>query len=339
MKKTFFKKVMGILLVLILILSVLPLLSFSAAPARESGNFLVSGDVDLKAPAKPGVTSTTAPNTSTTSSEQTFQGEFIFIDASGTGDFADIIEAIDNASSGSTIIMDAGTYEVPADFEISKSINIIGKGPDKTIIIGEEGDSVVFFSSGNKSFVEGIAFTRKGNIPGNIIFVEDSDVSFNNCIFSGGKPDPDSQNWGSGLIYIGSSGGTISNCIVESNAFCGITIEDESSLLVINNIFRKNASSGISYYGSSGGYAIKNECYLNVSDGIQVQSDSAPTLISNNLHDNKLDGIAYYDNAGGLAFQNTCSKNQWGIYVSANATPFLEANILKNNTEEDFLQE
>ena len=339
MKKTFFKKVMGIILVLILILSVLPLLSFSAAPARESGNFLFLADIDLKAPAKPGVTSTTAPNTSTTSSGQTVSGEFIFIDASGTGDYKTIEEAVENASDGSTIIIDAGTYKISADFEISKSINIIGKGPDKTIFIGEEGDAVVHFPGGNRSFIEGIAFTRKGNVPGDIIFVEDSDVSFNNCIFSGGKPDPEAANWGAGLIYIGASKGIISNCTVESNAFCGITIEDESNLMLINNIFRKNAYSGISYYGTSGGFAIKNECYLNVSDGIQVQFDSVPTLISNNLHDNKLDGIAYYDNSGGLAFQNTCSKNQWGIYVSANATPWLESNILKSNTKEDFLQE
>jgi len=339
MSKKPFNKVFGIFLTLLLILSVFPLLSFSAVPCRESGNFLASDDSDLRAPAKPGVTSTTAPNTGTASGEETAFGEFIFIDAGGTGDFADIAEAVDNVSSGSTIILDAGNYEVPADFVITESINIIGKGPDKTIIIGEEGDAVITFSEGTKSFFEGIAFTRKGNVPGDIIFVEDSDVSFNNCIFSGGKPDPDAANWGSGLVYIGASKGIISNCTVESNAFCGITIEDESNLMLINNIFRKNAYSGISYYGTSGGYAIKNECYSNVSDGIQVQFDSVPTLISNNLHDNKLDGIAYYDNAGGLAFQNTCSKNQWGIFVSANATPLLESNILKSNTKKDLLQE
>lgn len=225
------------------------------------------------------------------------------------------------------------------DFEITKSINLIGKGPDKTVILGEEGDYVVYFYGVDKSFVEGITFTRKGNIPGDIAFVEDSNVSFNNCIFSGGKPNPDNENWGSGLLYLGNAGGTISNSVAESNAFCGITIEDETNMLVINNIFRKNAYSGISYYGSLGGYAIKNESYSNGSDGIQVQFESVPALISNNLHDNKYDGIAYYDNSGGLAFQNTCSKNQLGIYVTGNSSPLLESNILKNNTKQDFLEE
>lgn len=339
MKKSFFKKIMGLLLVLFLILSIFPLLSFSLMPVETTDNFSISGSIDLKAPPKPGVTSTTSSTTGTTSSEQGSVGDYIYINASGTGDYESIEDAVINASPGSTIFVDAGTYNISADFEINKSINLLGKGPDKTIFIGEEGNQVVYFYGADKSFVEGIKFTRKGNTPGDIALVEDSDVSFNNCIFSGGKPDLNDENWGSGLAYFGNNIGTVSNCILESNAFCGIIIEDETNILVINNIFRKNAYSGISYYGSSGGYAIKNECYSNNSDGIQVQFNSAPTLISNNLHDNKYDGIAYYDNSGGVAFQNTSSKNQYGIYVTDNAAPLLESNILQNNTVQNFLEE
>jgi parallel beta-helix repeat protein len=334
MKKSFFKKIWGVLLTLIFILSIFPMLSFSAIPGKVSDNFIVSRSIDLKAPVKPGATSTTSASTG-----QTAAGDFIYIDANGTGDYKTIEDAVKNASPGSTIFIDTGTYKVPADFKITKSIVLLGKGPDKTVILGEEGGNVLYFYGTDKSFVEGISFTRKGNVPGDIMFVENSDVSFNNCSFSGGKPNPDDENWGSGLAYFGTSKGTISNCVIESNAFVGITIEDEANILLVNNIFRKNAYSGISYYGSAGGYAIKNECYSNGSDGIQVQFNSVPTLISNNLHDNKYDGIAYYDNSGGLAFQNTCSKNQWGIYVTDNAAPLLESNILKNNTKKDFLEE
>jgi parallel beta-helix repeat protein len=338
MKKSFFKKVIGVFIVLAFILSIFPLLSLNIMSGTVSDNFLVSQGIDLKAPPKPGVTSTTL-DTATDSNEQGAISSVIFIDANGTGDYKNIEDAVKNASPGSTIIIDSGTYKVSADFKITKSINLIGKGPDKTIILGEDGDYIVYFYGTDKSFVEGIAFIRKGNTPGDIMFVEDSDVSFNNCTFSGGKPNPDYENWGSGLGYFGASNGTISNCIIESNEFVGITIEDETEVLLLNNIFRKNVYSGISYYGSAGGYAVNNECYSNGSDGIQVQFDSIPTLISNNLHDNKYDGIAYYDDSGGLAFQNTCSKNQWGIYVTDNASPLLESNILKNNTKKDFLEE
>ena len=135
MKKSFFKKVMGILLITILVLSVFPLLSLSVIPGKVSDNFLVSGSINLKTPPKPGVTSTTSTITGTTSSEQAAAGEFIFIDASGTGDYKTIEDAVKNASPGSTIIIDAGTYKVSVDFEITKSINLIGKGPDKTVQI------------------------------------------------------------------------------------------------------------------------------------------------------------------------------------------------------------
>jgi parallel beta-helix repeat protein len=339
MKKSFFKKVIVILIMLIFILSIFPLLSFSAVPVQNSDYFLVSEGIDLKTPAKPGVTSTTSTNTSTTSSEQAASGEFIFIDSKGTGDYKSIEEAVKNAILGSTIIIDSGTYKVPKDFEITKPINLLGKGPDKTIILGEEGYNVVYFSGVDKSFIEGITFTRKGNIPGNIISVENGDVSFNNCVFSGGKPATNGENWGSGLGYFGKSKGVISNCIIESNAFCGITIEGESNLMIINNLFKNNAFSAISYYNNSGGFAIKNECISSGTDGIQVQSNAAPTLIYNNVHESKNGGIGYFDNSGGLAFQNTCSKNKYGIYITDTAAPLLESNILNNNIKKDVFQE
>jgi len=271
--------------------------------------------------------------------EKTIISEFIFIDASGTGDYETLEEAIKNASPGAVIILDIGTYELTEETAINKSLSLIGTDPVKTIIHRENEDVVLRFEDNIKFFAEGITFTRKGTEPGSIIVIEKGDVSFNNCIFSNGRPHPDESNWGSGLFYYGTSKGTVTNCIAESNAFCGITVEEDSLVYLSNNILRKNAFSGLSYFGNFGGYAIKNECYQNGSDGIQVQSNSTPFLISNNCHDNKYAGIAYFDESAGIAFKNTCSKNQWGIYLTENAYPVISANSLQNNSKKDILEE
>jgi len=292
-------------------------------------------DITIPKPDKP-----SAPTTTTTSGGESMANtEYIFMDAKGNGDYKTLEDAISNASDGGTIILDSGTYALADSLDISKSINLIGKGPDKTIITGEKGLYAIYFSATGKFFAEGIAFLRKGNEPGNIFEVENGEASFNNCLFSGGKPKQDEKNWGIGLYYYGDATGTASNCVAESNSFCGICVEDDAKVTLINNISRKNTYSGISYYGANGGYAIENECYSNGADGIQIQLNSVPTLIKNKCHDNKECGISYYDKSGGLAFQNECTKNQSGIYISATASPTLEANIVKNNTEKDILEE
>jgi len=271
--------------------------------------------------------------------ESASEMEYIFIDAKGTGDYKTLGDAITNAGSGSTIMLDSGTYDLAEFLEINKSINLIGAGSDKTIITGEIGDCAIYFNSEGRFFAEGIAFLRKGKVPGDIIDIENGNASFNNCLFSGGKPNPDEKNWGIGLYYYYKATGTVSNCVSESNSFCGIAIEEDAAVTLINNIFRKNTSSGISYYGSGGGFAIKNECYSNGVDGIQVQFNSNPTLIGNKCHDNKDCGISYYENSGGLAFKNECMKNPIGIYISETALPTLEENTVKNNSEENIWQD
>jgi len=340
MKKLF--KILSIILITIIsALLVFSLMSFKNAGGSQNLNSSRQvtdlEDISIPKPDKPSVTTTTTATSTTKGS--TASAEYIFIDAKGTGDYKTLEDAVSNASEGATIILDSGTYALEDGLDISKSINLIGKGPDKTIITGEKGLFVIHFSAKGKFFTEGIAFLRKGQEPGNIFEVNSGEASFNNCLLSGGKPKQDEENWGIGIIYYENATGTVSNCVIESNSFCGICVEDDAKVTLINNISRKNTYSGISYFGSNGGYAIKNECYSNGSDGIQVQLNSIPTLIKNKCHDNKYCGISYYDTSGGLAFQNECTKNQWGIYVSSTATPTLEANITKNNTKKDLLKE
>ena len=314
----------------------LSLMAFQNSGSLRNLNLINRWDLEnisAPTPAKPGTSTTTSAG------EFASEVEYIFMDAKGTGDYETLEEAITNAGDGSTIILDSGTYDLAEFLEINKSINLIGTGPDKTIITGEKGDSVIYFNSEGRFFAEGIAFLREGKVPGDIIGIEKGNASFNNCLFSGGKPDPDEENWGAGLYYYNMATGTVSNCVSESNSFCGIAIEEDASVTLISNIFRKNASSGISYYGSSGGFAIKNECYSNGVDGIQVQFNSTPTLIGNKCHDNKDCGISYYEKSGGLAFKNECVKNLIGIYISETALPALEENTVKNNSEENVWQE
>lgn len=335
--KKLFRIISIISIVIVSALLALSLMSFKNG-SPQNLDFTNRGtdlkDISAPKPNKPGTSTTTSSE-----EENTAGMEYIYIDAKGTGDYETLEDAIINASEGSTVILDSGTYNLAEFLEIDKSINLIGTGPDKTVITGEIGGSVIYINSEVRFFAEGIAFSRKGKVPGDIIDIEKGDASFNNCLFSGGKPNPEEDNWGIGLYYYYMATGTVSNCVAESNSFCGIAIEEDAKITLINNIFRKNSSSGISYYGSGGGYAIKNECYSNGVDGIQVQLNSIPTLINNKCHDNKECGISYYEESGGMAFRNECTKNLIGIYISETAFPLLEANTLKNNSDEDLMQE
>jgi len=58
----------------------------------------------------------------------------IVVNASGGGDYTHIQWAVDNASEGDTVYVEAGAYE--ENIEVNKTLSLIGDGRDNTIIDG-----------------------------------------------------------------------------------------------------------------------------------------------------------------------------------------------------------
>lgn len=252
----------------------------------------------------------------------------------GSGDYASLEAAVAAVPSGSTILLDPGTHRLAGSLEIEKSLSVQGTGMDQTIVVGTEGAQVVRFTGPGFLSAQGIAFRYEGTGPARVVTIDDAEIDIADCHFSGGIWSDAESMGGDGILLWGNSTGTIRASHFEGNGHSGIELQDQSQLLLEDNVFRDNGKSGLIYFDDSGGTARGNELTGNGLHGIEVREQAQPVLEANTSTLNAENGIAYFEYASGTARQNTCSENGLhGIGVRENAYPDLEENVCNKNQE------
>lgn len=250
----------------------------------------------------------------------------------GSGDYASLEAAVEAVPPGSTILLDAGTYQLAGSLEIAKSLNLQGAGMEQTLVTGHQGSQVVLFSGPGSFAVRDIEFRYEGTDPARVVTVDDGEIDIARCTFSGGIWSDAEKMGGDGLLLRGTTSGSIRGSLFEGNGLSGMELQDQSQPLLEDNVFRDNGKSGLIYFGHSGGTARRNESIANGLHGIEVRDQAQPTLEDNTCNKNVQDGIAYFEQAAGEARQNTCSGNGlYGIGVNEEAQPILEENICQAN--------
>lgn len=251
--------------------------------------------------------------------------------------YSSIQEAIEDASDGDVIIVCPGSYSENLVFSGNKNITVQSVESENedivsaTIIDGGVEGSVVHFSNGDESTLQGFTITNG------------SGTSTGKFTAGGG-------------IYINSSNPNILNNTIEDNKAAngaGIFITGNSSPEIKNNIIRSNKSTyaaggGIYVYGGSPDI-IGNTITLNSADtnggGVQIYN-STPHISGNNISSNSANkgGGLYIEDSynsttensinGNSITKNIASSAGGGIYLD-NSTPIIAGN---NNISENEAQ-
>ena len=223
----------------------------------------------------------------------------IIVNASGGGDHTHIQWAIDNASNGDVILVEAGTYY--ENVVINKTISLIGAGSYNTTIYGNgKGDKVQ-------------------------ITMEWVNMSGFNVVYSGSN----SNNAG---IY----GDEIRNCKIENNTLhsngMGIEFTRSSSNTIANNTCNSNKYSGIRLrYYCSDNIIINNTCSDNYA-GIRLDYYSNSNTIVNNTCTENYDGISLDSSINNYLSGNYISSNNrnTGIRLEECTSIKLNSNQITN---------
>lgn len=188
----------------------------------------------------------------------------IIVNASGGGDYTHIQWAIDNASEGDKIFVEAGTYY--ENIVINKSITLSGESIGATTIMGE-GRIITIFSN----YVNVTGF----NVTGSLIPFEGIGIyleNVNHCNIS----------W--------------NNC--SNNSYCGIALRNVSNTVVSNNIC-DSEGTGDDYYGYTTGIGI----FLNESTSNQITQNTCSNntwsgIVFNNTNNSLISENICIDNGG-----------------------------------------
>jgi|GEM_PF-1383821 len=186
-----------------------------------------------------------------------------------------IQEAINDAESGNTIFVSAGTYY--ENIVLDKTLTLIGENENNTIIDGNGTGDVIYISADWVN-LSGFGVRNGGNgIYDAGIDIHSSANQISNCQI---------YNNSQGGIYLeSSSNNTITNCTVFNNSQHGIIIEFSSHNTIINCASHNNFYFGICIYSASNNSIINCDIYNNSgvwdSSGIYVYNSSNNNIIGN----------------------------------------------------------
>ena len=296
--------------------------------------------------------------------ERRRNGGTIVVNATGSGDYEGIQEAIDDADEGDIVFVEAGYYK--EKITIDKPISLVGSDKDDTTIYGKgEWDEIITIKS-NWVNVSGFTITNKRdyNEKGAGISLEKSnycDIRDNNCslntdgiLLSDSNYNTISDNvpWSNdrGIMLANSKGNVIINNKATENDE-GIFISLSHNIRILNNTCIENSESGIYLYGSENN-SIKYNSFFNNLNGIQITSShknkiqnnyninndygihigfSDTNIIENNYLGLSEGGICLFESRDNLIYNNTCNNNGYGIWPWYSNNNSIENNTCNNN--------
>jgi parallel beta-helix repeat protein len=219
------------------------------------------------------------------------------------GTFFTIMDAINEASEGDTILVSKGVYN--ETLTIDKSITLIGINKDNTIISGNKTGDVIYITA---DYVNISGFT----------------------IINSGLQDYPNVDSG---IDIRSDNNTISDNNLTSNDNCGIYIYSSSNNKINNNIFYK-MKYGIYLEYSTKNHISSNIISSNIEYGIYLTYLSNNNTISDNIFTDNKYGARIKGSKANEIFRNLIKNNQMGLYFCCGGSDnIIFSNIFINNSE------
>jgi len=244
-------------------------------------------------------------------------------------DYAKIQWAVDNATSGDTIIVRDGTYTEDIDVNKAHLTIMSENGADSTIVEAASSDDHVFEVTAN--YVNITGFTVEGAIGpppdfyGAGIYlanVQHCNISSNNATYN---------NVGIRLYY--SSNSTLSNNTASNNHY-GVYLDESSNNTLSNNTASNNYLYGIFLYRSTDN-TLSNNTASNDQYGILLCGSSNNRLSNNIANSNTNYGIYLLSSSNNTLTNNTANLSRYGdgIYLFSSSNNSLTNNTANSNSD------
>lgn len=243
----------------------------------------------------------------------------LIVDGNGGGDYSTIQAAVAAATSGDTITVYQGTYNLPSEIVVNKELNIRSQsGPEVTTITtpfygdGFKVDHVTNVVISGFSIKSPSTFRYGRGI--SLSYVENSNINDNKIsgFYEGIYLDHSVKNTLNDNTIVDNDNGVFAELYCNYNTLTG-------------NVLSQNAY-GIQLTNSNYNNLIDNTVSNNPYTGIALLYATGSTLNNNKVVDNGYNGITLSDSVLNTLIGNTVSGNMRGIGLA-----YSDSNTIYNN--------
>ncbi len=159
----------------------------------------------------------------------------IYVSADGRGDYATLPEAVQEAPTGATILLDPGTYELTAPLDMFRSLRIIGTSRTNTVVTSATTGHVLGFSGYGTLELRGLTIHHTGgpdDEPADVVLLRGGEATFVECAFTGAVSGRVSVRTGQGRVF-------------ETRGGAGVRALGETSLRLEASVFADDALAGL----------------------------------------------------------------------------------------------
>ena len=250
-------------------------------------------------------------------------GNTFYVGGSNPGNFSNIQDAINNATSGDRVFVYQGIYY--EHVKIQKSISLIGENKNHTIIDGNNTGDVISFHA-DDIYISGFTIKNGGNIPmvdAGIEIHSDYNIIASNRVCYNGE-------FGVGIFLNESSHNYVNNNHIYGNGNEGIYLEGATNNLIWDNDIFRNGHCSVVVSNSSYNMIFYNDMYENHDAGVSLWPDSMYNEIAwNAIRDMPYSAVGIWWGADNNTVHNNYFYNNplYGVkIISANQ------NVIKCNT-------
>ena len=236
----------------------------------------------------------------------------------GSGHFTLIQEAIDQATSGDTILIKAGTYAEDVTVHSKEGLRIIGEGMDRVFLTGEKRVGTLHIGKwpygATNVTIQGLTVMQHGGLGVGI---------FN------GSGVHLKQIHVKGMVFSQQVQGVhIEDCIIGGSETTGVAFANSSGMLVGNTIHHND--HGLALGGNSVVTLQHNVISHSLYEAVLLTDQAKVTVVQNTLVRNG-GGIAFHDVTEALVRGNIISHSTVGLLFSPQSRTTLAFNALFNN--------
>jgi parallel beta-helix repeat protein len=255
----------------------------------------------------------------------------ITLKANGKGDYPDLPSAVQAAPDGAVIVLDKGVYKLKEAYAIEKPITLISAGIDQTIISSYTAEYLIKFKGTGPFNAQYVTFRHEGGFPGNVVIVEEGELNFQSCRFTGGIMKQGNETLtGAGLYLWEIPRGSVDHCIADANRE-GLYLKYASQVSLESNELTNNKNGRGIFVGPDSNGIIRGNRISKNGSGIAINGSSNPTIEENIISSNSF-GIWITEKSQPTILKNIITSNQNGVWVWDEAQPIIEGNTISKSS-------